>query len=571
MSRPDVVSAVPPSALPRVGRLLPALGVALIWLFLLVFLVYPLLRIAYDAFSDDSGRLTLANFAAFFGDRYYLRSLGNSLLLGLGTVVTTSVLGFAVAFLLVRCDFAGRNLFSYLTLIPIISPPLVGVLGFTFIMGRAGTVNVLLEDWFGLARPVNFVYGLHGVLLVETLHLFPMITLNVVDALAKIDPALEEAAESVGARGWKKLLTITLPLTTPGYVAGALLVFIWTFSDFATPLVLGVHDLLASQAYLNIVQFVDRRLFRMGIVISALMVALALVFLVAARRYVAIKDYSSLSYSKIARRRLSPLQQTGAIAFLSFVMLLSFVPYLGVGLASVGKGWSLTPFPLRYTLGYFERVIVETPKYILNSFLYSGLAVLVCIAVGVPIAWILARTRLPGRDTLDGLNTLILAIPGTAIGIAYIRAFHFDLPLVGRGLTSLWIILPLVLAIRRLPYTVRGSYASLLLVHRSMEEAAESVGARGWRSFNDVTLPLIWRGVLVGALFSFMTSLQEASAVLFLSLGGWETITVGIFSFYIAGSANEAAALGVILIVVAAVSVFVINRIAGARMGGMFG
>ena len=571
MSRPDVAPAVPQPAMSRVGRLWPALGVVLIWLFLLVFLLYPLLRIAYDAFSDDSGRLTLANFAAFFGDAYYLRSLGNSLLLGLATVVTTSVLGFAVAFLLVRCDFAGRNLFSYLTLIPIISPPLVGVLGFTFIMGRAGTVNVLLEDWFGLARPVNFVYGLHGVLLVETLHLFPMITLNVVDALAKIDPALEEAAESVGARGWKKLLTITLPLTTPGYVAGALLVFIWTFSDFATPLVLGVHDLLASQAYLNIVQFVDRRLFRMGIVISALMVALALVFLVAARRYVAIKDYSSLSYSKIARRRLSPLQQTGAVAFLSFLMLLSFIPYLGVGLASVGKGWSLTPFPVRYTLGYFERVIVETPKYIVNSFLYSGLAVLLCIAVGVPIAWILARTRLPGRDTLDGLNTLILAIPGTAIGIAYIRAFHFDLPLVGRGLTSFWIILPLVLAIRRLPYTVRGSYASLLLVHRSMEEAAESVGARGWRSFRDVTLPLIWRGVVVGSLFSFMTSLQEASAVLFLSLGGWETITVGIFSFYIAGSANEAAALGVILIVVAAVSVLVINRIAGTRMGGMFG
>ena len=555
----------------RADRLLPALGVGVIWLFLLLFLVYPLMRILYDAFSDDAGRLTLTNFVEFARDPYYLRSLVNSLLLGLGTVAATSVLGFAVAFLLVRYDFVGRNLFSYLTLIPIISPPLVGVLGFTFIMGRAGTVNVLLEDWFGLAKPLNFAYGLHGVLLVETLHLFPMITLNVVDALAKIDPALEEAAESVGARGWKKLVTITLPLTTPGYVAGALLVFIWTFSDFATPLVLGVHDLLASQAYLNIVQFVDRRLFRMGIVISALMVALAVVFLVAARRFVAIKDYSSLSYSKIARRRLSPLRQAAALAFLSFLMLLSFIPYLGVGLASVGKGWSLTPFPLRYTLGYFERVIVETPKYIVNSLVYSTLAVVLCVAIGVPIAWILARTRLPGRDTLDGLNTLILAIPGTAIGIAYIRAFHFDLPLVGRGLTSLWIILPLVLAIRRLPYTVRGSYASLLLVHRSMEEAAASVGASGFRSFSDVTLPLIWRGVLVGSLFSFMTSLQEASAVLFLSLGGWETITVGIFSFYIAGSANEAAALGVILIVVAAVSVTLINRIAGTRMGGMFG
>ena len=571
MSSPAAAPAARSHMAWSANRLLPAAGVGVVWLFLLVFLVYPLLRILYDAFSDEAGRLTLANFVAFARDPYYLRSLGNSLLLGLGTVAATSVLGFAVAFLLVRYDFVGRNLFGYLTLIPIISPPLVGVLGFTFIMGRAGTVNVLLEDWFGLARPLNFVYGLHGVLLVETLHLFPMITLNVVDALAKIDPALEEAAESVGARGFTKLVRITLPLTTPGYVAGALLVFIWTFSDFATPLVLGVHDLLASQAYLNIVQFVDRRLFRMGIVISALMVVLAVVFLVAARRYVAIKDYSSLSYSKVARRRLSPLGQAGAVSFLSFLMLFSFIPYLGVILASVGKGWSLTPFPVRYTFAYFERVIVETPKYIVNSLLYSGLAVVLCIVIGVPIAWILARTRLPGRDTLDGLNTLILAIPGTAIGIAYIRAFHFDLPFVDRGLTSLWIILPLVLAIRRLPYTVRGSYASLLLVHRSMEEAAASVGARGLRSFVDVTLPLIWRGVLVGALFSFMTSLQEASAVLFLSLGGWETITVGIFSFYIAGSANEAAALGVILIVVAAISVAVINRVAGARMGGMFG
>src|SRR5262245_14260291 len=283
-----------------------SLGVGLIWLFLAVFLVYPLTRIFYDAVPDEAGRVTLANFAAFFSDGFYLRALWKSLALGLATVAASSVIGIAVAFLLVRFDFRGRGLFGYLTLIPIISPPLVGVLGFTFILGRAGTVNVLLHDWFDVTRPINFVYGVHGVLLVETLHLFPMITLNVVDALGKIDPALEEAAESVGARGWTKLRTITLPLTTPGYMAGALLVFIWTFSDFATPLVLGVHDLLASQAYLNIVQFVDRRLFRMGLVISALMVVLALLFLVAARRYVAIKDYSSLSYSRIRRRRLGP-------------------------------------------------------------------------------------------------------------------------------------------------------------------------------------------------------------------------------------------------------------------------
>ncbi|MBI3635452.1 MAG: iron ABC transporter permease, partial [Candidatus Rokubacteria bacterium] len=306
-------AGVPSGRVPA-PSVVPALGYGAIWLFLIVFLVYPLLRVFYDAVTDEAGRVTLRNFVEFGRDAYYVRSLGNSLLLGLGTVAATSVLGFAIAILLVRYDFRGRNLFSYLTLIPIISPPLVGVLGATFILGRAGTVNVLLEDWFGLLKPINFVYGVHGVLLVETLHLFPMITLNVVDALGKIDPSLEEAAESVGARGWRKLSTITLPLTTPGYVAGALLVFIWTFSDFATPLVLGVHDLLAAQAYLNIVQFVDRRLFRMGIVISALMVLLAILFLVAARRYVAIKDYSSLSYSRVARRRLGGWAQIGVIA-----------------------------------------------------------------------------------------------------------------------------------------------------------------------------------------------------------------------------------------------------------------
>ncbi len=548
-----------------------ALGVGLVWAFLILFLVYPLGRIFYDAVTDEAGVLTLANFHDLFTDRFYLRSLWHSLILGVATVITSSVLGVAVALLLVRYDFAGRGLFSYLTMIPIISPPLVGVLGFTFILGRAGTVNVLLMDYLDMLRPVNFLYGVHGVVLVETLHLFPMITLNVVDALGKVDPSLEEAAESVGARAWSRLWRVTLPLTTPGYVAGALLVFIWTFSDFATPLVLGVQDLLAPQAYLNIVQFVDRRIFRMGIVISTLMVLLAVLFLLAARHYVAIKDYSSLSYSRVARRRLAGGPQILAIAFLSLLLLLSFIPYIGLALASVGKGWALTPLPVAYTLQYYERVIVETPKYILNSFLYSGLAVVICVLVGVPIAWLLARSSVPGRGALDAVNTLILAVPGTAIGIAYIRAFHFDLPGFDRGLTSFWIVMPLVLAVRRLPYTVRGSFASLLLVHHSLEEAAGSVGASGSRVFRDVTLPLIWKGIMVGGLFSFMTSLQEASAVLFLALGGWESITNGIFAFYIAGSANEAAALGVILIAVAAISVAVINRMAGTRMGGVFG
>ena len=555
--------------LPRVPVGAP--GFVLIWAFLIVFVLFPLTRIFYDAFTNEAGAFTLANFHEFFTDAYYLRSLWNSMLLGVAAVITTSVLGIAVAFLIMRYEFPYRNLFSYLTMLPMILPPLVGVLGFVFILGRAGTVNVILQDWFGMEKPINFMYGMQGVLLVETLHLFPMMTLSVLDALSKVDPSLEEAAQGMGAKGWRRFRDITLPLMTPGYISGALLVFIWTFADFITPLVVGVQDLLAAQAYLNIVQFVDRRLFRMGIVISALLVILAVIFVIAARQYVAIKDYSSLGYSKIERRPLGPVQRWVAVGALATLMFICFIPQLGVVLAAFGRGWSLTPFPTQWTLEFFEQVSIDTPKFIVNSFLYSGLAVVLCLVVGVPMAWILSRTKAPGRNTMDALTTLILAIPGTAVGIAYIRAFNFPLPLIGIPLTSMWIILPLVLAVRRIPYTVRGSYSSLLLVHPSMEEAAANVGATKMRTFRDITVPLVWKGILVGGLFSFLTSIQEASATIFLTLGGWEMIPYGIFTFYIAGSQSQAAALGVILIAVCAASLYVVNRIAGTRVGGLFG
>ena len=556
------------------GQTTPVLslfGFGVIWLFLILFVLYPLTRIFYDAFTGETGAFTIANFQEFFTDRFYLRSLWNSLLLGAAAVVTTSVIGISVAFLIVRFEFPGRNLFSYLTMLPMILPPLVGVLGFVFILGRAGTVNVMLYDWFGVTQPVNFMYGMHGVLLVETVHLFPLMTLSILDSMSKVDPSLEEAAQGMGASPWQRFRDVTLPLMTPGYVSGALLVFIWTFADFVTPLVVGVQDLLAVQAYLNIVQFVDRRIFRMGIVISALLVLLAVVFVLLARHYVAIKDYSSLAYSKVERRRLGPVKRWLAVGFLVVLLLVSAIPQVGVVLAAVGKGWALTPFPVQYTLDYFRQVSIETPKFIINSIMFSGLAVLICLLIGVPMAWIMSRTKAPGRGAMDALTTLILAIPGTAIGIAYIRAFHYPLPGIDIALTSTWIILPLVLAVRRLPYTVRGSYSSLLLVHQSMEEAAANVGASKLRTFRDITVPLVWKGILVGALFSFIMSIQEASATLFLTLGGWEMIPVGIFTYYIAGSHSQAAALGVILIVMCAASLFVVNRVAGTRVGGLFG
>jgi iron(III) transport system permease protein len=540
-----------------------------VYAFLLVFVVYPLVRLLAEAATDEAGRLTLEFVAQFGRDPFYRKALANSLWVAGGTVAGCLALGLPAAFLLVRYDFPGRELWSYLTVLPIVMPPLVGIMGLVFVLGRAGTVNVLLMDLFGLPRPVNFLYGWHGVLLAMVLHYFPLVTLNVVDALTKVDASLEEAAEAMGARGLRRVRDITLPLLTPGLVSGATLVFILSFADFATPLVVGMQDILAAQAYLNIVQFVDRRLFRMGLVVGALMSLLAVGFLLVARRAVAMREYAVVSYRAVERQPLRGFWRLAAPGLFATVLGLAFLPHLGLLLAAFGKAWSLTPFPTRFTLEHFDQVLHLTPTYVVNSLRWGAVAVALILVLGVSIGWMLARTSLPGRALVDSVVTLVLALPGTAVGIAYLRAFHA--PLLGVTLTRSWFVMPLVLAVRRMPYTVRATFASLLTVHRAMEEAAASVGASTLRTFADISLPLIWRGVVAGALFSLLFALQEAAATILLVLPGWETITVGIFTFYTSGTFGQAAALGVVLVALSAAILYAIYRLTGARLGGLFG
>jgi len=165
-----------------------------IYLFLLLFIVFPLYRLFLDAVTTEDGRLTISHLLDFAGDRFYRQALVNSLIISFGTVVGCMVIGFLAAFLLVRYDFPGRTTFGYLTLLPIIMPPLVGIMGLVFVLGRAGTVNVILMDYFGLQKPINFIYGWHGVLLAMTMHYFPLITLNLVDGLSKLDASHHDSA-----------------------------------------------------------------------------------------------------------------------------------------------------------------------------------------------------------------------------------------------------------------------------------------------------------------------------------------------------------------------------------------
>lgn len=563
-------SIVPSWRFPKINKsyLAGSVGVLGIWTFLIFFLIYPLCKLFIDGFIGPNDSWSLANLTKFVYDPFYIKTLFNSILLALTVVVATSIIGFYAAYVNTRFNYPGRRLFSYLTIVPIIMPPLVGIMGFIFILGRVGTLNVILEQYLGFAEPINFMYGLHGVILAETFHLFPLMMLNISVGLSKIDPSVEEAAEIFGITGLRRIFRITFPLTTPAYCAGVLLVFTWTFADFATPLVVGIQDLIAPQAYLGVVQYVDQSIYRMGIFLSMLMVVFSIIVLVVLNKVVGMKDYTSLTYSKIERKDLSMLGRYCVAASMVVIVTIAFIPYLGLLLAAFGRGWALSPIPEVWTLENFRSVLVETPKYVKNTFVYAGLAAFMCVLVGVPAAWIQTRTSIRGRKLMDWLTTLILAVPGAALGIAYIRAFRFPMPFIHVALFTVWIIMPIVLAVRRLPFTVRSTQSSLLLVHASYEEAAESVGAKKIRVFKDITLPLIWKGALVGTLFSFMTSVQEASATILLALEGWETLAVGIFEFYIGGTLSEAAALGVVLIFLSAITLFIIHLVAGGKEGG---
>ncbi len=543
---------------------------------LAVFLLYPIMTVFIDSLFVD-GKFTLEYYFAFANDSFYMESLLNSIMVAFVTVLTSSLIAIPLAYVLSRYRIRGKLFFMTVSLLPMIMPPFVGAFAFLFLLGRVGTINLILIDWLGLTTmPVNFIYGLHGIILLETIHLYPLIYLNTAASFTQIDPALEEAAEIQGASGLRRFFTVTLPLATPGYAAGAFLTFIWTFADWTTPIILGRQDFLATQAYFSIVQFIDRPLLQKGLVASAIIALASVVALFLMRKYVELRQYVSLTKGTAVEGRLleaSGSKKRAATLFCVGVAVLSLLAPVWLILSSFGKAWGITAFPLTYTLSHFIYVVEDTPLYLKNSFNFAIVAALIDVALGVSIAYLLGRTKIPGRGYLDGLVTTMLAIPGIIIGVGYLRAFHgVAIPGINETLTHLWLVMPLVMAIRRVPYVVRSSYATLLQMDIAFEEAAEILGASKIRTFATIILPLLAKGLFAGTVFAFITAIQEVSATMFLLQPGWETMTIGTFILYqSSGEFGAAAALGVVLMVVTAACIAVANRLGGRRLGGAFG
>ncbi|WP_353151778.1 iron ABC transporter permease [Pollutimonas bauzanensis] len=530
----------------------------LVLAFLAAFLIIPVGSVFYSAFVNSDGSFTLGHFGAFFHQTLLKESFVNSLYVAVAATFFASIIAIPLAYLTIRFRFRGALIIQTLGVLPLIMPPFVGAVAMQLLFGRAGSMNLLLDDWFGITLPV--MEGLNGIIFVESIHYFPFILMNLTVALRNIDGAMEEAAMNLGAKGWRLFRRVIFPLALPGYIAGASLVFVKVFDDLGTPLVLGITNMLAPQAYLRITQVgIDDPL---GYVISVIMIAFSILALWLSAKALKGKDYSTLQKggNSLQQRTLNKTQTVLAYGWIALVLLLVLSPHLGVLLLSLATVWSYAPLPDGYTLAHYAAVFQESQGMISNTLLYCGLAAGIDVILGTAIAYLMLRTKLPGRQWLDWISSAALAVPGIVLAIGFMRTFrNVEIPGTDIGLTSTWVLIMIAYSVRRLPYALRSCIAALQQINLSLEEAAASVGANRLSTIRRVVIPLMAGGMLAGFVTSFVTAAVELSATIMLVTRDSDApMSYGIYLYMQSASGRgPGAALGVLAVVAVAVGTYV--------------
>jgi len=554
------------------------LGSLIAWLilfgYLAAFLLYPISYVFVRAFTVG-GKPSLEFFKIMFSDPLLLESVANSFYIaGLSTIITIA-LGYTIALLLSRCEFPLRGFFQAALLIPFVVPPFVGAIGMLRLFARYGAVNTLLMQLGLISRPINwFGNRLLGIVVMEVLHLYPIAYLNIAAALANIDPTLEESAETLGIRGLRKFIAITFPLSLPGVAAAAAIVFTWSFTDLGTPLMFNFYKVVSVQIFSLSQQIYANP---MGYALTVFVLLLTSLVFIAIKRYVAMRSYEMMGRGHVSARltRLRGPLAAAAVAYLSLILVLAALPHISIVLLSISEEWYMQVLPERITLNNYLMVFENpvTSTAVRNSLFYSAIATALAAVLGVSIAYVSGRSDLPEamRDLLDVVAMWPLAIPGIAIAFGYLSSFA-DLELLSpyRDPTILLII---AYATRRLPYMVRAVYAGLQQVHRALEEVALSLGARPLRVIRDVTAPLIAANILAGGVLVFSECMIEVSTSLMLALRErYFPMTKAIYevSTHLTMGQELASAMGVVLMVVVAVSMVLASRIMGRRMGELF-
>lgn len=573
-------------------------------------LLYPIWLTIRGAVVDEEGRIVLHALVETLRDPTWRGGLVNATLIAFSTTTLAILIAFPLALVASRCDWPGKTLCTAVLLAPLILPPFVGAIGIRLLFGQGGAVNSALLDLGVVAAPIDFLGrgGFAAIVLLQAFALFPIVYLNLVAALANLDPALEDAATNLGASSFTRYRRVVLPLVRPGLFAGATIVFVWAFTELGTPLLLEFHQVTSVQIFNGLKEMEGSR---QPYALTATMLAAAIGFYVLGKSILGRGSHAM--YAKAAtvsrERRLRGWRLAGAYALFVGIALIAVLPHVGVILASVtvpGR-WYRSVLPESFTLGNFATALSHplSAGAIRNSFLFAGAAVLIDIVIGVLVARLLVRTQVRGRAILDALVMLPLAVPGLVLAFGFV-AMTLEWPFAGArpgwlaaitgwlpdgveawldagplrsfgdvlGATPNPVFLLIVAyAVRRLPYVVRSAVAGLQQTSVELEEAALNVGAGRWMLTRRIVLPLIVANLVAGGLLAFAFAMLEVSDSLILAQREVHyPITKAIYTLAdrLGDGPYVASALGVWGMALLAVCLLGASMVLGKRMGQLF-
>lgn len=599
MTAADAQPVLPRAIAPRArgGRFAQArpshlFTAALLYLFFALFLIWPILNIVREGVRDpQTGGLTLEYIRLIFSDATLVRGLFNAVGIALATTLLSLVIALPLAILSVKYEFRGRGILGGLLLVPLVLPPFVGAVGLQRVLGTFGPLTTFLTylgfdlplgiDWLNVAKAPS-------IIVIEALHLYPIMLLNLQAALANIDPAMEQAARNLGASRGRVFTRITMPLIRPGLFAGSTLVLIWSFTELGTPLIFQYNEITPVQIFRRLVEAqgnpVPYALVMVMLAASVLLYLVGKVLL--GRGFDAATTKAGVASTT---QKLTGWRALAAAAPFVVVFALAVVLHIAVVLTSFSgtSQWYLSILPRELTLGHYKAALIDpfVVNSVLNSLFYASLATLVAVIVGLGVAVIVVRSRVPGRGIIDSLSMLPLAVPGLVLAFGYLSISFtfvrwFPQATGPRGWLS-WlnvfenpaVLLIIAYAARRLPYVARSAVAGLQQTPQDLELAASNLGARRFTVLRRITLPLILANLLAGALLAFAFAMLEVSDSLVLAQQqAYYPITKAIYELAnkLGDGLYIASALGVWTMLLLTLTILSAHALLAKRMGAIF-
>ena len=514
------------------------LGLVLLLLFV-IFFIYPCIRLLWEAFYTEKTGFTMKAFTKFFSKKYYYSTILNSFKVSAAVMLISLLLGIPFSYFFSFYRLRGRKVLFVLALLCTMSAPFIGAYSWIMLLGRSGVITKLLE---GFGIKIGSIYGFGGILLVQSLKLFPLVVIYMNGAFQDIDNSLLEASANLGCTGLKRFFKVIMGLTMPTILAAALIVFMRAFADFGTPALIGegykTFPVLIYDSFLSEVG-AD---YNFASAVSVLAIILtAVVFLV---------QKFATSRFKFTINSLHPIQKKEAKGAKGFFM--HAYCYLLIAVALLPQFYiifdSFRDYKGQvaqdtYSLSNYQNAIRKLlGRSIKNTLVISILALVVIVIIAVIIAYLVVRRPSGLSHTVDTISMLPYIMPGAVIGIALIIAFNTKY----FSLTGTMAIMVIALAIRRMPYTSRSATATMMQIPISTEEAAISLGASKMKTFVKVTVPQMTSGIVSGAILSFVSIITEMSSGIFLYNNSTITLTLSTYNAITLGSYGTASAFATV-------------------------